>query len=129
MLKFQFKKLVRDKIIDQQIASGAKPNYRTLTQADLRRELVKKIQEEAGEITSAKIEDVASEIADVQQAIDDLRASYSLSKEDIAKKQRYKNTKNGSFTKGIYIEYVEVQDDDKWIGYYKENADRYPQIA
>ncbi len=35
MLKFQFNKLVRDKIVDQQIASGAKPHYRALTGSDL----------------------------------------------------------------------------------------------
>lgn len=128
MLKFQFKKLVRDRVVDQQIASGAKPNFRKLGKDELRLELVKKIQEEAKEVPAAESEDVSSEIADVQQAVDDLIASYSLTKEDIARKQRIKNDRSGAFSKGLYVEYVEVNENDKWVKYYRENADKYPQI-
>jgi predicted house-cleaning noncanonical NTP pyrophosphatase (MazG superfamily) len=128
MLKFQFKKLVRDKIVDQQIASGAKPIYHRLAENELRHELVKKIQEESSEIINTDHDTVAGEIADVQQAIDDLILACKLTKTEVADKQRLKNEKNGSFSKGIYVEYVEVDENDKWVNYYRENADRYPQI-
>ncbi len=128
MRRFKFSKLVRDNIVDQQIASGAKPAYRHLTPAEHKKELVNKICEEAQEIIHATPEDIASEIADVQQAVDDLRALYGLTSTDIAKAQAAKNAKNGSFKKGLFVEYVEVDANDQWVQYYRKHADRYPEV-
>ncbi|MGH7234263.1 MAG: hypothetical protein ACREF7_02355 [Candidatus Saccharimonadales bacterium] len=119
---------MRNKIVDKQIASGAKPKYRVLDLEELKCELIKKIQEEAAEVSNAKRSDVASEIADVQQAIDDLIFTCKLTKEVVASKQKSKNKKNGSFSKAIYIEYVEVDENDPWVKYFKDNPSRYPQI-
>jgi predicted house-cleaning noncanonical NTP pyrophosphatase (MazG superfamily) len=128
MPKFKFGKLVRDKIVDRQIASGAKPQYRMLNEAEHKVALVEKIIEEAHEILQAGEAEVAAEIADVQQAIDDLKEKFGLSAADIASAQTAKNDKNGAFKKGIYVEHVEVDDSDEWVDYYKKNADRYPEI-
>jgi predicted house-cleaning noncanonical NTP pyrophosphatase (MazG superfamily) len=128
MLKFKFDKLVRDKIVDSQIASGAKPKFRQLDPVEHKRELINKIVEEAKEITQADQEDVAAEIADVQQAVDDLKELYGLKHEDIAEAQKAKNEKNGAFKKGLYVDYVEVEENDPWVDYYHKNDDRYPEI-
>jgi predicted house-cleaning noncanonical NTP pyrophosphatase (MazG superfamily) len=128
MLKFTFNKLVRDKIVQHQIDSGAKPHYHRLDSSRHKAELIKKIIEEAQEISSANQENIAGEIADVQQAVDDLKAKLGLSDVDIAKAQKAKNDKNGSFKNGIFVDYVELADDDEWVAYYKKNADRYPEI-
>ena len=128
MLKFQFKKLVRDKIVDHQIASGAKPTYYILDRDGHKRELVNKVIEEAREIIQAEPDDVAAEIADVQQAIDDLKELYQVNDTAVAKAQVVKNEKNDAFKKGLYIDYVEVDENDKWVAYYRKNADRYPEI-
>lgn len=128
MPKFKFAKLVRDKIVDHQIASGAKPNFRQLDAAEHKQELVNKIIEEANEITQAAPNEVVAEIADVQQAIDDLKELYGLSGEDVSQAQASKNEKNGAFKKGLYVDYVEVKDGDQWIDYYRKNTDRYPEI-
>lgn len=128
MPKFKFDKLVRDKIVDHQIASGAKPKYHRLSPVEHKRELVNKIIEEANEITQAGQDEVAAEIADVQQAIDDLKELYGLKDEDVAEAQDSKNKKNGAFKKGLYVDYVEVEEGDQWIAYYHKNADRYPEI-
>ena len=128
MPTFKFAKLVRDTIVDQQLAAGARPVYRQLSPEEHKRALAGKIAEEAAEISDAPPEDIAAEIADVQQALDDLRELYGLSAQDITREQAAKNAKNGAFTKGIYIEQVEVDEDDPWIGYYRKHADRYPQI-
>lgn len=124
MLKFKFAKLVRDKIVDHQIASGAKPVYRQLGPEEHRRELVNKIIEEAAEITEASPEEIAAEIADAQQALDDLTERYGLTSKDIATAQLKKNDKNGTFKKGLFVEYVEVDENDKWAEYYRKKADR-----
>jgi hypothetical protein len=68
------------------------------------------------------------EIADVQQALDDLKEKCGLTSEDIAKAQAQKNEKNGAFKKGLYVDYVEVDSDSEWAAYYRDNADRYPEI-
>jgi predicted house-cleaning noncanonical NTP pyrophosphatase (MazG superfamily) len=129
MPKFKFGKLVRDKIVDHQIASGAIPTYRSLSNSEHKVALVEKIIEEAQEILQAGESEVAAEIADVQQAIDDLREKFGLSANDITGAQALKNDKNGAFKKGIYVEHVEVPADDDWVAYYKKNADRYPEIT
>lgn len=128
MLKFTFSKLVRDKVVEQQIAAGSKPHFRQLNVDEHKQELVKKIIEEAKEITQAASNEVAAEIADVQQAIDDLKELYGLTSEDTSLAQDAKNEKNGAFKKGLYVDYVEVRDDDQWVDYYRENADRYPEM-
>lgn len=128
MPKFKFSKLVRDKIVEHQLASGAKVNYRELDEAEHKQELVKKIIEEAREIALAADNEVAAEIADVQQAIDDLAEQYGITAPDIKTAQNKKNARNGAFKKGIYVENVEVDDDHEWLEYYRQNPDRYPEI-
>lgn len=128
MPTFQFAKLVRDNIVDKQIASGATPHYRVLTDDEHKAALVAKIAEEAAEIADAAPDEVAAEIADVQQAIDDLKEKYGLTDADITQAQAAKTDKNGAFKKGLYVESVEVAEGDEWAAYYRANADRYPEI-
>ena len=128
MLKFKFSKLVRDRVIEHQIDSGALPHYKHLSDEEHKQQLVEKIIEEAKEIIPAQQEERASEIADVQQALDDLVEKYDLTKKDIMKAQKVKLDKNGAFKKGLFINYVEVDENDKWVKYYKRNSERYPEI-
>jgi predicted house-cleaning noncanonical NTP pyrophosphatase (MazG superfamily) len=128
MPKFKFGKLVRDRIVEHQLASGAKPVYRQLDAEEHKRELVQKIVEEATEITGAAVGDIAAEIADVQQALDDLREKYGFTVHEIQTIQASKNIKNGAFKKGLFVEYIELAEDDKWTKYYRQEPDRYPEI-
>src|SRR5579883_2407794 len=105
MPKFRFAKLVRDNIVDNQIANGARPTYHQLDAAEHKRLLVEKIVEEAREIAAAPADELASEIADVQQALDDLREMYGLPPEHVTAAQAAKRQKNGAFKRGIYIDY------------------------
>lgn len=125
---FKFSKLVRDKVVDQQIASGAKPNYRKLEPEDHKRELINKLIEEAREVEQSSPEEVINEIADVQQIIDDLRVLYNFTADDVAAAQKRKNEKNGAFAKGLYIESLEIDEADQWTSYYRKHPDRYPEI-
>lgn len=125
---FKFGKLVRDKIVSHQIAAGAVPTYHQLDEIQHKEALVRKIIEEASEVTSASTAEVASEIADVQQALDDLKERYGLTDAVVAKAQAAKKAKNGAFKEGMYIETVEVSEDDPWTAYYRKNPDRYPEI-
>lgn len=128
MPRFKFDKLVRDKIVESIIASGATPNYKILDPENHKVELVTKIIEEAKEISAASGDDIADEIADVQQALDDLKLLYGLTDNDIKKSQTTKINKVGAFKKGHYVYYVDANQDNKWVKYYRKNADRYPEI-
>lgn len=128
MLRFKFSKLVRDKIVEHQINSGAKPKYTKLDKSSHARELINKIIEESREIPYDKPAEAGAEIADVQQAIDDLISILGLKSSDIAMEQKDKLRKNGGFKEGIYIDYVEIDEGDKWVEYYRKNSDRYPEI-
>src|SRR5208282_1760451 len=107
MLKFKYNKLVRDRIVDHLITSGTKVEYRILNDDEHKAELVRKLNEEVAEVLKAKPENIAAEIADVQQAIDDLAAKFGVTAKEIAVEQKLKNDKNGPFKKGLFIDYVE----------------------
>lgn len=126
---FKFSKLVRDDIVNQQIAGGASPIYRTLPIEDHKTELTRKISEEAAEVATAPAEERASELADVKQAFEDLCKLYNVSLADVSEAQELKRTKNGAFQLGHYIDTVELSEDNSWTAYYRANADRYPEIT
>jgi predicted house-cleaning noncanonical NTP pyrophosphatase (MazG superfamily) len=129
MPRFAFRKLVRDKIVEQQqLASGGRPLYRTLRPDEHAQALIEKILEEAREISQAAPGELAAELADVQQALDDLRDRYGLTAAEVAAAQAAKAAKAGGFSLGLYVEHVEVDADDSWVAYYRANADRYPEI-
>ena len=128
MPRFIFNKLVRDNIVESQLASNAKPTYKTLDLESHKRELITKIIEEANEILTSLPTETASEIADVQQAVDDFILLYNLSASDVRQEQKKKYVKNGSFSRGTFIEYVDLNDSDKWVTYFRENSDRYPEV-
>jgi predicted house-cleaning noncanonical NTP pyrophosphatase (MazG superfamily) len=121
MPSFKFDKLVRDKIVEHQLTSGAKPSYRKLDSDDHKKELINKIIEEANEILKAEASEVAAEIADVQQAVDDLIIKYGLTKAEVKHKQKIKNQRNGSFSRGLYVEEVAIAEDHEWTNYYRQN--------
>ena len=64
----------------------------------------------------------------MQQALDDLVERYGLTKKDIINAQKAKLNKNGAFKKEVFIDYVEIDESNKWVEYYKKNSERYPEI-
>jgi predicted house-cleaning noncanonical NTP pyrophosphatase (MazG superfamily) len=128
MPKFKYAKLVRDKIVEDQVASGAKPNFRRLNALEHKEELINKIIEEAKEATKASPDELIAEIADIQQVIDDLKLLCGIKDEDIVKVQEIKNNKKGTFREGLFIDYVDASEDNKWVDYYRKNPDRFPEI-
>lgn len=128
MARFLFRKLVRDKIVDAQIASGARPSYYALTDAEHKKALVEKLTEEGGEILGIDEVRVAEEIADVQQVLDDLKRLYGVSDADIKKAQKKKNDKYGPFEKGLYVEDVILDGESEWANYYRTQPDRYIEV-
>lgn len=130
MRKFEFKKLVRDKIVEGIISVGNKPNWKTLSEEEFVIELKKKIVEEALEVPRTEDPtEVVKELADVQEIIDNLLETLKVSKEKFAQIQKKKNEYRGSFKKRQYIDTVETSDEaTKWVQYYLDNPDKYPEV-
>ena len=129
MPKFRLNKLVRDRILEHQIKAGSKTEYRLLEKLEHRSALVNKLIEEGNEILSVGEKEVASEIADVQQALDDLIEQFGLTKEDIKAHQRRKLEANGGFKRGIFIDTVETLDEDPLTEYYRSQPERFEEIT
>lgn len=129
MLTFAFRKLVRDKILDQQLAEGSKPTHRILSKEEHLEELVKKLGEESRELATADSEEAASEIADLQQVIDDLTKLLGVDPADVRREQERKNQKFGAFEKSIFIEQIEIDDQNPWVAHYRKHPDRYIEMS
>lgn len=130
MRKFKFGKLVRDKIVDGIISVGNKPNWKVLSDSEYIQKLKDKIVEESQEIPrTTDQQEVVKELADIQEIIDNLLEILNISKEKFSEIQKAKNDKNGSFKKRHYIEDVETSDEvTKWVQYYLDNPDKYPEL-
>lgn len=128
MAKFRLNKLVRDKIVEDQLARGQKPKYHTLSRDEHIKALALKIAEEATELAKVPKEKLAGEIADVEQALDDLKTLSGVVPEAIEKAKTEKAQKNGAFKKGIFIDTLELQEDDPWNDYYRAEPDRFAEI-
>ena len=98
MRRFKFEKLVRDKIVDQIISTGDKPNWKVLSDSEYIQKLKDKIVEESQEIPrTTDQEEIVKELADIQEIIDNLLETLNISKEKFAEIQKAKNDKSGSF--------------------------------
>jgi len=128
MRRFVYGKLVRNKILDDMIRHGEKPQYRVLDDKDYLIELQKKILEEAAEINFDDREKVLSELADLQEVVDCMLEAINITTAELVKAKEKKNTRVGSFDKRIYIDDVSIPDENPWINYLEKNSDRYPEI-
>jgi predicted house-cleaning noncanonical NTP pyrophosphatase (MazG superfamily) len=130
MPRFRFEKLVRDKLIADFVRLGQVAKHRTLKGATHSIALQNKIIEEAQELPLAgSAEDIAAELADIQQAVDDLKVLHGITDEQVATVQLAKYEKKGGFLSGAYVETLEVGEDDPWLGYYRDHPSTFVEIG
>jgi predicted house-cleaning noncanonical NTP pyrophosphatase (MazG superfamily) len=127
MKKFKLEKLVRDKLLAVYYDLGEKPKYRILNHDEHIAKLAKKVAEEANELVSLSGQGVSEEVADIEQALTDLKVLSGITKEVLKIKQT-KRREKGGFKKGVYIETLEVKETDPWCDYYKKDPKRFPEI-
>lgn len=128
MRRFIFKKLIRDKVLDDMLKSGQEPLYHVMEDEEYLSELKKKLIEEAYELSSASPAQLLEEIADLQEVIDCLVEASKSTREDISKIQSQKITKKGSFKRRIYVQSAGGPDGSKFLDYYLKSPDKYPEI-
>lgn len=128
MPEFELNKLVRDKYIDIYERDGQIAKTRELFKPEHLQELLKKVLEESAELDlDAPKEEIISEIADIQQSLDDLAQLLNIDQLEISKYQMEKAKKLGGFLMGIYVETIELSDGDSWIEYYRSKPDLFPE--
>ena len=126
---FRLNKLVRDGLRTEYDRLGQIAVYRQLSRLDHARELQHKIIEEAEEISFAlSIDNIADELADVQQALDDIAKLHGITMDRVNAIKIKKFDKKGGFQKATYVETLEISDDDEWLHYYRASPDRFVEV-
>lgn len=127
MAIFRLNKLVRDNIPETQIAQGQQPVYRMLPRKEHRAELIKKVAEEASELAKAGAENLAKEVADLEQVLDDLKTVAGIVA-DVQAAKAARLRKMGGFTKGLFVETIEMPEDNPWTSYYRAESKRFEEL-
>ncbi len=128
MPKFELNKLVRDGLRDEYERTNQNPVFRELSIDELKTQLARKIIEEANEIrVNSRPDEVIDEVADIRQVLDDIVAIYDITEEQVKLAQQKKYDKKGGFANGVFVETLELDDSDPWVGYYRKNPDIFPE--
>ena len=108
-MKKTHNKLIRDKIPEIIEETGVNYKVRTLDNEEYKKELLKKIVEEAKEVleTDGKKEELNKELGDVLEVIDHLTSAFGLDKEEIEKVKQERKGSRGGFDKKLFLEYTE----------------------
>ena len=131
MPTFQFNKLVRDKLPQLYARLQQTIITKKLSKDELLLALRQKLIEESREIPfeSGSRAEVISELSDVEQVMDDIRAQLGISREEIDEAKQKKFVKKGGFSDGIFVEQIQLNDDDEWVDYYRAEPSKYPEIS
>lgn len=127
-------KLVRDNINTLIQAQGHKVVTRKIDEEKLAGLIMGKYSEELAELADAvksgDRKEIVEELADLRSLALSLQGLLKISDKEVNVVEENKSAKKGSFTKGTFIEYVELSPDgeefDYWIDYFRGN-DKYTE--
>ncbi len=104
----KYHKLVRDNIPDIIRSNGERPVTRKLSAIEYKKELLKKLQEEAKEVFEAKgKQEMVKELSDVQEVLTAIYKAFDIARGDVTKMARKRRKERGAFTKKIFLERTE----------------------
>ena len=129
MIRFYLQKLVRDKVVkkcldDEEVLHT---EYRILDKQEFRRELLRKVHEEADEIPLDDNQrgESLKELADLQEVVDALRQDFGFSTEQVQEEMARKKQDNDGFDNRHYIEYNDFTDDSRWVEILRAQPGKY----
>ena len=99
-----FNKLVRDNIPNIIDNNGEVAVTRVLDDEEYKKELYKKLLEEANEVINSTEEETLEELADVLEILSSIASLNNKSIEDIIEIARMKREKRGGFQKKLFLE-------------------------
>ncbi len=104
MKKIHYHKLVRDKIPLVMQKNGAAYRVKTLSQSAFKRELLKKVGEEASSLPRLKQkDDITDELADTLDVIKEIQRVFKITDADIRSAQRKAFKRKGGFRKKYFL--------------------------
>lgn len=103
---YKYNKLVRDKIPQNIETLGKKCDYYVLNEEEYKKELDKKLLEEANEFIA---DHSTEEMADLIEVVEAIKKSHNLKNEEIEKVRLEKKAKKGGFEEKLYL--VEVEEE------------------
>ncbi|MCD6500618.1 nucleoside triphosphate pyrophosphohydrolase [bacterium] len=103
MKRFYHKKLIRDKIPKIIEVNKGKYKVRIMKKGEFKRELKKKLIEEAKEVIKAKKDELLKELADVLELIKSIAESENIDFKLIEKKQKQRRKERGGFKKRLFL--------------------------
>jgi len=102
-----YNKLVRDNIPHIVMRDGGQPKTRKLSVPQYKEQLLRKIVEEAEEVSRAKGGAVLiKEISDVEEVLDAIRIALKLDKKEIEHVRTQRKKERGGFAKRIFLESI-----------------------
>lgn len=130
MPTFRFNKLVRDKLPKMYAQLRQAIVTKKLSDSELLIALHQKLIEEASEIPleSGTHTQVVSELSDVEQVMDDIRSQLGVSRKEVDEAKQEKFAKKGGFSEGIFVQQIELKNDDEWVAYYRAEPSKYPEL-
>ncbi|MES2630415.1 MAG: nucleoside triphosphate pyrophosphohydrolase [Patescibacteria group bacterium] len=129
MATFVFNKLIRDKLRFEYEKLHQKATYRKLSNDELAGALKQKLIEEIKEIELSDRESVITELADVYQVVEEFLRIYDINPEEIRKVKAAKFEKKGGFSEGLFVETLQLTDDDEWNEYYRKQPDVFKEVS
>ena len=115
---YKYNKLVRDKIPQNIELKGKRCSYYVLEEDKYKKELDKKLLEEANEFI---IDHSVEEMADLLEVIETIEKTHNLKKEEIERVRIEKKEKKGGFEEKIYLVEVEEETNNQIEDKNKEN--------
>lgn len=115
---YKYNKLVRDKIPQNIEALGKRCHYYVLNEEEYKKELDKKLLEEANEFIA---DHNTEEMADLIEVIEAIKKSYNFESEEIERVRLEKKAKKGGFEEKLYLIEVEEENNNEIEDKNKQN--------
>src|SRR5580658_3328039 len=127
MPKFKCYKIGRDNGLEGFKSEGIVAQYKHLSGQELGKALQEKLVEEAHEVQEAKnVHELIAELADVLEVVDGLYNAYGISAEQVMQEKEKRYRERGGFKTGLYIETIEMSDDNPRVEHFRKSPKKYP---
>jgi len=128
MPKFQLKKLGRDKGLESFKAENVTVTHTFLNGEVLQKALKEKLIEEAKEVNETlELDEIIEELSDVLEVIDGICKACNINKNKLIQIKEKKYGERGGFQTGLYIESIEMDEDNPRVEHFRASPEKYPE--
>jgi len=104
MRKIYYKKLVRDRIPKRIEEHGGRYKIDTLTDANFKKELLRKVEEEAGGLSHAKVRgEIIGEMGDLLDVLKELKKVFKITPRELRESRASEFKRKGGFVKKLFL--------------------------